>query len=111
MITLRQRIFLKLLMTCLSVFNISCGTGVVRPNIDACWVNDKSEKCEIYNTMTDYDNDGYRLPDAKLKYRSLSRGLRDLRGNLCINANGQKELIRFMDETRKWIKEHQQCLR
>jgi hypothetical protein len=103
---LQPKKFLLPLMTLASVFNFGCMGQVVRPNLDACWINDVSKSKECYNTLSDYDYNGIRLPNATKEIVSLPRGLRDLRGNLCINPTGQEELLRFLDETRKWIREH-----
>jgi hypothetical protein len=53
-----------------------------------------------YNLLTDYDANGIRLPGAKPKNLPLTE-IKQLNGALTFDAKSQKELKRFLDETRK----------
>jgi hypothetical protein len=77
----------------------ACGS-VERPNANACWVNAAGGYKRCYNLLTDYDANGIRLPGAKPKDVPLS-SIKELNGALTFDATSQKELKRFMDETRK----------
>ena len=87
----------------LSVFSLlllaACGS-VERPNANACWVNAAGGYKTCYNLLTDYDRNGVRLPGAKPSLVPLT-DIRQLNGALTFDAPSQKELKRFMDQSRK----------
>jgi hypothetical protein len=95
------------LMRHLSVFSLLALTAcqnVERPNANACWVNASGGYKRCYNLLTDYDSNGIRLPNAKPKDVPISE-LKHLNGALTFDASSQRELKRFMDESRKEYKD------
>ena len=86
----------------LSVFSLlvlcACGS-VERPDANACWVNAAGGYKRCYNLLSDYDQNGVRLPSAKPIDVPVT--LQSLNGALTFDAASQKELKRFLDQSRK----------
>lgn len=76
-----------------------------RPDADLCWVNAAGNKKVCYNALHDYDSEGYRKPDAQPKVYALPNGIKDLNLHLTVSPDGQEEILRFMEESRRYLKE------
>lgn len=89
------------LTICLLVcsFLVSCGS-IERPDANACWINAAGNYKRCYNLLTDYDKNGIRKPDATPKDIPLN-GISSLNGALTFDSKSQKELKRFLDESRE----------
>lgn len=90
----------KMLLSVSSLLVLAACGSVERPNANACWVNAAGGYKTCYNLLTDYDKNGVRLPGAKPKNVPLTE-LKQLNGALTFDAASQKELKRFLDESRK----------
>lgn len=71
-----------------------------RPKSEACWVNAQGPYKACYNLAEDYDDQGNRKPGVKPDIIPIA-GLGDLNGHLTFDPQAQRELKRFLDESRR----------
>lgn len=99
-----------------SLLSIGC-SKVVRPNADLKYVNAPASRLEGYNALEDYDDNGVRKADAKLRTWPMTtftdasgvvwiKGS-ELNGWLCLDPHSQEEIKSYIGRARDAYKECQ----
>ena len=78
--------------------------SVERPNAEICGINAKSSQLRCYNLKSDYDADGYRLPDAKPVVKPIA-SLMSLNGGMYLSKSDIAPVQAYIDAIRRLYKE------